>query len=152
MTDSNQRASVLDVAAHILEKTHRISAWKLQKLVYYSQAWSLVWDEEPLFDDPIEAWANGPVCPRLFNVHRGLFYVDRIPGGDSSNVGQKARDTIDAVLEYYGKSTSQELSDLSHTEPPWKDARGDLPPSVRGNTVITHAAMHEYYESIPPIG
>ena len=34
------------------------TSWKLQKLVYYCQAWSLVWDEEPLFEARIEAWAN----------------------------------------------------------------------------------------------
>ena len=36
-------ASVYDVAAYILEKQGAMTTWKLQKLVYYSQAWSLVW-------------------------------------------------------------------------------------------------------------
>ncbi|WP_307850044.1 MULTISPECIES: type II toxin-antitoxin system antitoxin SocA domain-containing protein [unclassified Saccharopolyspora] len=42
-----------------------MTAMKLQKLVYYSQAWHLVWDERPLFDEPVQAWANGPVVPDL---------------------------------------------------------------------------------------
>jgi len=49
--------SVHDVAAYILKKQGEMSAMKLQKLVYYSQAWSLVWDEKPLFRAQIEAWA-----------------------------------------------------------------------------------------------
>lgn len=35
-------ASVFDVAAYVLEKMGPMSAMKLQKLVYYSQAWALV--------------------------------------------------------------------------------------------------------------
>lgn len=61
-------ATCLDVAKYILSKTGTIPAMKLQKLVYYSQAWALVWDEKPLFTAPIQAWANGPVCPRLCNL------------------------------------------------------------------------------------
>ena len=65
--------SVLDVAAYILDKRGKMSTWKLQKLCYYAQAWSLVWDEEPLFEENIEAWANGPVVPRLYRKHQGQF-------------------------------------------------------------------------------
>ncbi len=56
-------AHVQDVARYILEKRGRMSAMKLQKLVYYSQGWHLVFDGEPLFAERIEAWANGPVVP-----------------------------------------------------------------------------------------
>jgi uncharacterized phage-associated protein len=42
---------------------------KLQKLVYYAQAWALVWDDEPIFDEEIEAWANGPVVRGLYEAH-----------------------------------------------------------------------------------
>ena len=57
-------ATAHDVAAYILQKKGEMTAMKLQKLVYYSQAWSVVWDERPLFHEKIEAWANGPVVPR----------------------------------------------------------------------------------------
>ena len=42
---------VFDVAAYILEKIGSMTTMKLQKLVYYSQAWSLVWDEKRLFEE-----------------------------------------------------------------------------------------------------
>ncbi|MBD5559274.1 MAG: DUF4065 domain-containing protein [Clostridia bacterium] len=44
-----------------LEKTGPITTMKLQKLLYYAQVWSLVWDENELFPEKFEAWANGPV-------------------------------------------------------------------------------------------
>ena len=52
-----------------------MTAMKLEKLVYYSQAWSLAWDGEPLFNDDFQAWANGPVCPTLFYSHQGHYVV-----------------------------------------------------------------------------
>lgn len=59
-------ANVRDVADYILAQRGPMSAMKLQKLVYYSQAWHLTWAEEPIFDARIEAWANGPVVPLLY--------------------------------------------------------------------------------------
>ena len=67
-------ATVHDVAAYILEHHGPMTAMKLQKLVFtYSQAWSLVWDEQALFPERIEAWANGPVVPALYDQHRRRF-------------------------------------------------------------------------------
>ncbi|WP_412693926.1 type II toxin-antitoxin system antitoxin SocA domain-containing protein [Clostridium sp. AF22-10] len=63
-------ANVFDTAKYILEKSGSMSTMKLQKLCYYSQAWALVWDDAPLFNEDFQAWANGPVCPELFIKHR----------------------------------------------------------------------------------
>ena len=60
--------SAHDVAAYILRKQGPLSAMKLQKLVYYAQAWSTVWDDQPLFSEAVEAWANGPVVRELYDV------------------------------------------------------------------------------------
>lgn len=143
-------ANVLDVASYILGKTGPISTWKLQKLVYYSQAWHCVWEERPLFEGArFEAWANGPVCPVLYEHHRGRFTIDAVPGRPDLLV-EDERTSIDAVLDYYGKYSGQQLSDLTHAERPWKDARGNLPLGAFCDEEITLEAMAEYYGSLPP--
>ena len=150
-------ASVHDVARYILDQLapsafgDRVTAWKLQKLVYYAQAWSLVWDEQPLFDEEIQAWANGPVCPDLYKQHRGRFrlYAGDITG-DPSRLTFDESETVDAVLRYYGHKTGRWLSDLTHAERPWKDARGSLDDGEPSDAVISHDAMAAYYESIRP--
>ena len=139
--------TVFDVAEYILQRVGRIPALKLQKLVYYAQAWSLVWEERPLFDNPIEAWANGPVVRDLYAAHRLQYDVATL-NGDSSNINEDDRETIEAVLEFYGNKSSQWLSDLTHEEDPWIDAREGLPMGARGSQEITHAAMAEYYSSL----
>jgi uncharacterized phage-associated protein len=142
-------ASVHDVAAYILEKYGRsMTTWKLQKLTYYAQAWSLVWDERPLFKERIEAWANGPVVPVLYDYHRGLFQVSSWPQGDSAQLTKSERETVDGVLKFYSKKTSQWLSDLTHAEKPWQEARGSLAPGERGSREISLESMHEYYSGL----
>lgn len=140
-------ASAHDVAAYILSKKGEMTAMKLQKLVYYSQAWSLVWDEEPLFREPIRAWTNGPVVPALYQVHRGMFRVADWPKGDPAALSAEQRQTIDAVLDYYADKSSQWLSDLTHREAPWVEARKGLAPGDPGNRIISHASMAEYYSN-----
>lgn len=137
--------TVHDTAAYILSKKGPMTAWKLQKLVYYSQAWSLVWDERPLFEECVEAWANGPVSPDLYKEHRGSFVVEKIARGNAAALDKDARETVDAVLEHYGDKTSQWLSDLTHREDPWRNARRGMADGERGNVEITLGAMADYY-------
>ena len=96
-------ASVFDVARYILEKQGKMSTMKLQKLCYYSQAWSLVWDDQPLFDEEFRAWANGPVCRELFRETQGQFAAVAADEkkGDSGRLTANQKDTIDKVLEIY---------------------------------------------------
>jgi uncharacterized phage-associated protein len=142
-------ASVHDIAAYILKKYGRsMTTWKLQKLVYYAQAWSLVWDERRLFSAEIQAWANGPVIPELYKKHRGEFQVSSWPHGDPARLGPEERETVDAVLKFYGGKTAQWLSDLTHAERPWQEARGSLAPGTRGTRVITLGSMHGYYSGL----
>ncbi|MDL2224642.1 DUF4065 domain-containing protein [Eubacteriales bacterium OttesenSCG-928-M02] len=143
-------ASVLDVASYILHKQGQMTSMKLQKLVYYSQGWSLAWDDVPLFDEDFEAWANGPVCPRLFGFHRGLFvlepdHFDQFGIKYDAELDENQRETIDIVLEYYGEKEPYWLSTLSHTETPWKDARKGFAPGTPSSEVITKESMQLYY-------
>lgn len=135
------KTTVFDVAEYILSESDAIAAMKLERLCYYAQAWSLVWDGRPLFDGEFQAWPAGPVCPELYARHRGEFTVT--PGGlhgDPGVLDQSQRDTVDAVLRYYGTLSAYELSTLAHREPPWRDACG--------GHVITFASMAEYYGSL----
>jgi len=140
--------TVHDVAAHILQRYGgAMTSMKLEKLVYYSQAWSLVWDEEPLFPERIEAWVNGPVVPELYARHKGMFKVSAWDGNPET-LDSNQQETVDVVLDFYGKRSSMELSQMTHREDPWLLARKGLGPSERGHREITHASMAEYYGSL----
>lgn len=138
--------TVFDVAAYILQQRGTMTTWKLQKLVYYSQAWSLVWDDNALFPEEIQAWDNGPVVPVLYAEHRGKFRVSGLDKGDPSALNSVQKETVDAVLRDYGNKTSQWLSDLTHAEGPWKNARKSLIRSPR----ITEKSLFSYYSISEP--
>lgn len=141
-------ANVFDVATYILKKKAPITAMKLQKLVYYSQAWSLVWDEKPLFEEEIQAWRHGPVVPELYKAHAGQFKLESLPCGDANKLTSEEKETVDSVLETYGDKSSQWLSDLTHMESPWIDARKGLSSDSSSQSEITQASMMEYYSSL----
>lgn len=140
-------ASVFDVAKYILINAGKMSTWKLQKLCYYSQAWSLAWTSEPIFPEDFQAWSNGPVCPELFYEHQGRFIVgsDDLAMGNPEHLTDDQKDTVNIILRDYGSMEPYELRELSHIEAPWKNARQGIPDNARCQTIITKEDMGEYY-------
>ncbi len=142
-------ANVFDVAEYILGSLGTsITTMKLQKLVYYCQAWSLAWDDKPLFENDFEAWANGPVCRELFNAHRGLFVIEkgRFEGFASKEEFTETEiETIDAVIDFYGDKDPHWLSELTHKEDPWKFSRGNCSDLDYCDNVIDKSVMQDYY-------
>lgn len=143
-------ATCHDVANFILKQRGEMTAMKLQKLVYYSQAWTLVWEERLLFHERIEAWANGPVIPELYERHRGQFLVDGslYSAGGVQELGEADRTNVGKVLAFYGDKTAQWLSNLTHQERPWLETRKGVPVGEPSQLEIPTALMHEYYSSI----
>lgn len=141
-------AKVHDVAAYIISRFKEIDAMKLQKLLYYAQAWALIWDEKPLFPAKIEAWANGPVVREVFKAYQGQYKISKAKFGDKTALSASERKTVDAVLKFYGPKSGYFLSQLTHQERPWKDARAGIAPGDLGDREITLAAMRDYYGSL----
>jgi uncharacterized phage-associated protein len=145
-------ASVFDVAKYILEKQSPMTTMKLQKLVYYCQVWSLVWDEKPIFAERIEAWASGPVVRELYDEHKGMFLISTsdLGKGNTTKLTPEEKETIDAVLGAYCDKSAQWLSDLTHMEKPWNEAREGIPDGENCTNEITLASILEYYCSLLP--
>jgi uncharacterized phage-associated protein len=145
--------SAHDVAKYILQQQGSMSTWKLQKLVYYSQAWHYVWEDERLFPEPIQAWADGPVVPVIYQEHKGRYTVSEktYKPGSRRNLTEAQRGSIDSVLGFYGDKTGHWLSELTHKEAPWCDAREGLRDNQRGHKPITLEALGRYYAPLDSI-
>ncbi len=144
-------ANVYDVAFYILRKKGAMTAMKLQKLVYYAQAWSAVWDEAPLFRDRIEAWTNGPVAPRLYAAHKGMYMVHELTFAELGNDRQLTlhqKEMIDVILDCYGNQSTDWLIKKTHEEAPWRVAREGLDAAEHSNKEITCAAMAAFYGTL----
>ena len=143
--------SVFDAAAYLLKcLSHSVSTMKLHKLLYYCQAWSMVWDGKPLFKDKIEAWANGPVVRTLFNFHRGMYEISyfKLTIGDERNLSANQKETVDSVLKFYGDMSATALINQTHFEQPWRNARRGLLPDEVGDSEISLESMQNYYSSL----
>jgi uncharacterized phage-associated protein len=138
-------AAARDVAQYLIGQCGPLTSMKLQKLVYYSQAWSVVWDDDVIFNEPIEAWKNGPVVRDLWEACRGDFRVYAVPDGNAGALNDTQRETVDRVVAAYGHRDAQWLSDLTHMEDPWKNAY-----EQGQNTEIRPEALSEYYSSLGP--
>ena len=142
-------ARVLDVSEYLLQQKRPISAMKLQKLVYYCQAWSLAWCDVPMFAEPIQAWQNGPVVRALYDAHKGQYQVWTV-GGDPEHLSPESRSIADIILTFYGDKSAMWLSDLMHAEDPWRNARRGLPDTANTENEITLESMMEYYTGLSP--
>jgi uncharacterized phage-associated protein len=143
---NNKMASVFDVAKFILNRSGPMSAMKLQKLVYYCQAWSLVWDGRPIFPEEIQAWIYGPVVPNLYQIHKGKYTIsEEDVEGNPNNLTRSEKGTINAILRTYEKKPLNFLIELTHSEDPWRNARKGLSPEDRSGRAISLVSMAEYY-------
>lgn len=140
--------SAIEVANYLLSKesmTHK----KLQKLCYYCQGWHLALFNEELFEDQIEAWIHGPVVASLYPIYADYGWKE-IPKTNCQNynLNKNQIETIDAVWDAYGKYSGDELEALSHSEPPWKTARGLLKPYEPSNNIIDRNLMEPYFKML----
>ena len=135
-----------------------INHLKLQKLLYYTQAWHLVYfDGNPLFDDIPEAWVNGPVYRTIYEQYKGMgIYTNlnpldfNIPGFDIVNfdnldINENQKSFINAIINHYGTMSHDRLVLMTHAEKPWIDARKNCGPFDYSNEVITHESMQSFY-------
>lgn len=144
--------TIFDVANYFIEKSDEenpMTPLKLQKLCYYAQAWSLVWDDEELFEEDFQAWPHGPANYSLYCRCNGFRSVDDYIGSYDRNIfANEQSETLDVVWDAYGKYSGKYLEELTHEERPWLETRGDLDPGAHSKKVITKDLMKEYYSSL----
>lgn len=134
-----------DVARALVDRHGSMEAMKLEKLVYYVQAWHVAVHGDPVFGEPIEAWRDGPVVDHLYQQHRQRRHVSSWPSGDASCLTADASTLVDVVLGVYGDLSGDDLSQLTHSEGPWVSARRGYGPAERSRQVISVESLKDYY-------
>ncbi|MDR2369284.1 MAG: DUF4065 domain-containing protein [Mycoplasmataceae bacterium] len=145
--NKQNKITALDVAKFILsiidvEQGEVISNLKLQKLLYYSQGFTLALYDKPLFDDKIEAWQYGPVVPNVYDKYQKYGY-NNIPPilKDETNIDSESKKVIHAVYKEYGQFSAFKLVEFTHNELPWKEA------SEREDKTISLDTMKKYFKN-----
>lgn len=142
--------SALEIATYFIHKSHSenkpIVNKKLQKLVYYSQVWHLVFYGSKLFKEGIEAWIHGPVIPKLFTKYKN--YSDIPDTKVSKTIKAATLEFLDDVWVKYGKYDADYLESLTHSELPWQQTRQRIDENSRSTKEIDIIQAKNYYAGL----
>lgn len=119
-----------------------VTPLKLQKLVYYVKAWSLV-DGDPLVDGAFVRWTHGPVNVPLYTHFKdyGRASLQPVALGPEHTPQGGAKDFVDFVGHSYARFPAVVLSKMTHDEAPWKET----PPK----RTIPDALIRAFYAGQP---
>jgi uncharacterized phage-associated protein len=123
-----------------------ISNLKLQKLVYYAQAWHLGIYDTPLFDEDFEAWVHGPVIPGLFRKYKEFGWKPILKEVEKPNFSPELEEFLEEITEVYFIREGLELEMMTTREDPWIYARKGLARDEPSHAIITKDCMRTYYK------
>jgi uncharacterized phage-associated protein len=121
-----------------------ITQLKLQKLVYYADAWFLANFDKQLVTEDFEAWAHGPAIRSLYAKYRSHGW-EALPREKGPHPDSDVADFLEAVYDEYGQFSAKALERMTHDEEPWQRARGGLSPEAASSTVIPKLDIRNYY-------
>jgi uncharacterized phage-associated protein len=139
MTTADAVADYLIALAH--QRGESVNNLKLQKLLYYAQAWHLALRDEPLFREKFQAWIYGPAVPCVYRRFEPFGWRD-IPAPETAPpFTGETREFLDELAAEYMPLDEFTLEDLARREVPWLNARGGLPPEEPCSTEISEVEM-----------
>jgi uncharacterized phage-associated protein len=150
------------ITHYVNQKGDTVSHKKLQKLLYYVDAWHLVNFGNSIVDEDFQAWVHGPVVPELYQQLKGFGFNNLKVVNDEydtvddeikaiiakNNLSDDQVEFLNSVLNKYGGLSSFDLELLSHSEAPWLEARFGYEPHQSCNVVIPKQRMQEFYSAM----
>lgn len=129
-----------------------ITHLKLQKILYFAQAYYLGGLSRPLFEEEIEAWQYGPVIREiytLFSPHGNSLISETTvcPGGNPhSEILPKDQQILkEKIWDNYGRFSAWYLVESAHSHDPWKDAWEKNGQGQNGQIIIPKKTIQKYY-------
>lgn len=154
---NKKMATIYQVSDYIIfrlksEGNEDLSALKLQKLLYYIQAWHLAFFGKKAFDSDFQAWIHGPVNREIYDFYKdkkGLYseilFEDIKDRNSINELDTELKEHIDNILETYAKFSATQLEIMTHQEEPWNEARKDCESYQRCENIISNELMKTYY-------
>lgn len=161
MIKTNKNIAILDsniLVDYILQRGGAMSHLKLQKLLFYVQAYHLAYFESPIIKDDFEAWVHGPVSRKIYNsardisiLHKEIIYFQGIGEIDptitlKSSLTDVQLSLVDDVIDELKDLTGLQLENMTHSEYPWIFARQGYAPGERCTNTIPHNIIIDFYK------
>jgi uncharacterized phage-associated protein len=121
---------------------------QVMKLVYMAHGWHLAEHDEPLVNEPVQAWQYGPVLPSLYRMLKP-FGAGRVEPSwlsnfilDRSEPSEKELKSLGDIFRAYSSYSGPALSNLTHKPgSPWSRV---WRPGVT-NLVIPNDLIKQHY-------
>jgi len=123
---------------------------RLQKLLYYIQAWHLAIKKEPIFRDKIEAWIHGPAIRSIYEKYKTYVAnpINQEPNARiTDELDSSVIDFVDRIVQAYDPYDTATLEYMTHAESPWQIARKGLEINESSSNEITTESMMTYYSN-----
>ncbi|MEI6830110.1 MAG: type II toxin-antitoxin system antitoxin SocA domain-containing protein [Synechococcaceae cyanobacterium ELA445] len=137
-------------------KGQRITAMKLQKLVYFAHGWYLALYDKPLVNERVEAWRWGPVFRDIYDAAKKYgsepidSHIESLFGGDCPiQQGDERIPFLVRIWETYGNYSASQLSRMTHeVGGPW-DTTWSKDPGRRSMDIDDDTIKDFYKRKIP---
>lgn len=145
---------MLRVISYVFEALKEVTPLMLQKLLYFIQGISYALYNQPMFVEDCEAWAHGPVYPKVYDLFRDFKYnpIDDarfvILDGIADELTDDERKAIDLVINTFGLYGGKVMERITHNEVPWRNARRGFDENIPSNELITKESIKSYYEAV----
>lgn len=143
------------LARYILKEFQRegsyISNAKLQRLLYYVQAYHLITFDIPAFSERLEAWKFGPVQPGVYREYKIFGYEPimlKINIDEEEEIPLNIIKSVAHVIEEKGDATAFALHENTTTEDPWMKARNGLDDTAHSSNEITKESIASYFKTV----
>lgn len=138
--------NVLDISKFIINysnrKNYNIQMLKLQKLLYFVQAYFICNTKKKCFKEKIEAWEFGPVIPEVFEEYKQFGNAD-IPANsfDEKEISKTHRKMIKDVIKEFKDHSITQVTKITQNQTPWQKA---YKPNEKNE--ITPESIKEFFD------
>ena len=155
-----RKVDSIELAKYILAKVGDTNHLKLQKLVYYVEAYHLAYFGKSIICDEFEAWLHGPVSRKIWDRLKPIANVydnvrlKKLDDRDNLAIVKSFKKTItaeqveliDDILGEFSKRSAYYLECLTHSEQPWKTARTGYADADKCEETIDKNEMKKFYK------
>lgn len=134
--------------AEMRERGENLTPLKLQKMMFYADAWHLALFDQEITGEKFKAWVHGPVLISQYHRFKEFRWMPIISDVTRPEVGVGLKDHLDDIVEIFGSETAVALERMTHQEFPWLEARGDLPDDEPCDNYISKETTTQYYRKL----
>lgn len=141
-----------------------VSPMKLQKLVYFADAWNLAFHNDPLIKDEIQAWQYGPVIEDVYHEFKdfGNSRITRMATDIDFSAGKfissepevpstdhETHNLLKEIWRVYGKFSPIQLSNLTHASgTPWSMVANAYGSQLPRGVTIPNELIKQHFKAI----